>query len=194
MGKSNLIPFVRNNLDVLFIGLNPAKGSSRNKHYFSVNQAFWNQLFSAGLIKSIIDKSNADDIVFGSTKINCNNYQFGITDLVTKIAESNSQKIKPTDEDCKILKETIIKIKPRTAVILHGKVLDRFISYLGFEPPESNTGYIGELIDSCPTSFFNIAFPHGNSIKSEKKIIRYKELKNFLMKTHPNKKYSAFGR
>lgn len=60
MEKSKLVPFVRENLDILFVGLNPAKGSSYNCHYFSVNQAFWNQLYDAGLITARIDKASAD--------------------------------------------------------------------------------------------------------------------------------------
>ncbi len=32
MEKSKLVPFLRPNLDILFVGLNPAKGSSDNGH------------------------------------------------------------------------------------------------------------------------------------------------------------------
>lgn len=186
MQKSSLIPFVRNNPDILFIGLNPAKGSSIKKHYFSVNQAFWNQLYSSGLIIEKVDKCHADDSVFGSNKINYKNWQFGITDLVTQIAESNSTRIKPQHTDCEAMYKLIIKTKPKTAVILHGKVLNIFIKYLGYIPPDSNTGKIGKLITSCSTNFFNIAFPHGNSINSESKILRYKELLKFLEKPYSN--------
>jgi hypothetical protein len=70
MEQSSLVPFVRKNLDILFVGLNPAEGSSRNGHYFSVNQAFWNQLYEAGLITKFADKLNADNLIFGSNKYN----------------------------------------------------------------------------------------------------------------------------
>jgi len=137
-------------------------------------------------IKSSIEKlKNHDNIVFGYNRINYKNWQFGITDLITKFAESNSQKVKPSLEDCKILQETLTRFQPRTAVILHGKVLDTFITHLGYEPPESNSGYMGELIDPCTTSFFNIAFPHGNTITSKDKIKRYRELMRFLEKNAP---------
>lgn len=43
--------------DILFVGLNPAKGSSDNLHYFSINQAFWNRLYDAGLIIARVDNS-----------------------------------------------------------------------------------------------------------------------------------------
>lgn len=180
MNKSTLIPFIRENLDILFVGLNPAKGSSENGHYFSVNQSFWNQLLDSGLITKNIDKSIADDIVFGSTIFNYENWDYGMTDLMTEFAESDSKKIKPTIEDCKRLKETIKELKPSTVVILHSKVLREFLKYLEIKPIASNTGKVGRLIKNCDTTFFNIAFPHGNAITNESKIERYIELKEFL--------------
>lgn len=182
MKKSKLIPFLRPNLDILFIGLNPAKGSNDNGHYFSVNQAFWNQLHDAALITQSIDKAVADDIIFGNNKLNINSWQFGLTDLVTHIAESNSKKIKPTNEDCIKLKDDIFKYKPKIAVMLHKKVLKYFLRHLNKPTPISNTGALGQLIENCRTEFFNIAFPHGNSIASIDKVKRYQELKMELLK------------
>jgi hypothetical protein len=180
MHKSNLVPFLRKDLEILFIGLNPAEGSSRNRHYFSVNQAFWNQLHNSKLISQYVDKSTADDIVFGSNKINFSNWNYGITDLVIDIAESKSGLIKPTEKDCKLLKDTLIIFKPKTVVLLHGKVLKEFLKYLGYDIPVSNTGQMGPLIKSINTVFFNIAFPHGNAIPSDEKVKRYVELKEFI--------------
>lgn len=180
MQESTLIPFLRKNLDILFVGLNPAKGSSENGHYFSVNQAFWNQLYESELITKRVDKSNADKLIFGSNKYNYKNWDFGITDLITEIAESNSSKIKPKLEDLIRLEKVIKNYKPKTIVLLHGKVLMKFVNHLGYVVPESNTGKLGKLIESCDTTFYNIAFPHGNSITSESKIKKYTELKEFL--------------
>ncbi len=175
MEKSNLIPFLRKKLDILFIGLNPAKGSSENRHYFSVNQAFWNQLFDAGLITKEINKSKADERIFGDNNLNYKNWNYGITDLIPYIAESNSSKIKPTDEDLARLVQNIILYKPKTVVLLHGKVLDKFKN-----GEKTNTGKIGKLIKNCDTMFFNIAFPHGNAINSERKVERYIELREYI--------------
>lgn len=182
MEKSNLVPFFRHDLDILFVGLNPAKGSNDNGHYFSVNQAFWNQLYDAELIKRPIDKLIADNIIFGSTSLNFNNWQYGITDLVTKYAESDSSKIAPTNDDCTKLLNDIQKFKPKTAILLHGKVLSNLCDYLGRTTPKANTGKLGQLIKNCKTEFYNIAFPHGNAISSVDKVIRYKELKKELLK------------
>ena len=182
MEKSNLVPFLRKNLDILFVGLNPAEGSSRNRHYFSVNQAFWNQLYHSGLITEYIDKASADETVFGSNKINVNHCNYGITDLVIEIAESNSGAVKPTDKDSLRLKNTIISFQPKTVVLLHGKVLREFVNYLGYMVPASNTGRMGKLIKSIDSMFFNIAFPHGNAITSDEKVKKYLALKDFITK------------
>lgn len=135
MEQSTLVPFVRKNLDILFVGLNPAKGSSRNRHYFSVNQAFWNQLYDAGLITTRVDKANADEIIFGSTNKNFQNWAYGVTDLVTNLAESNSSKIKPTHQNCEKLRDTIYNFAPKTVILLHGKVLDKFLSFWSWPEP-----------------------------------------------------------
>ena len=180
MEKSNLVPFVRKNLDILFIGLNPAKGSSQKRHYFSVNQAFWNQLYSSGLIISPVDKSNADEIIFGAVGNNFHGWSFGITDLITEIAESDSSKIKPSPNDCETLSGLIQKLSPKVAILLHRKVLENFLSFVSCPLPTTNSGQVGTIIANCPTMFFDIAFPHGNAISSQEKIIQYQKVKHYL--------------
>jgi G:T/U-mismatch repair DNA glycosylase len=182
MEKSNLIPFLRRGLDILFIGLNPALGSSRNKQYFSVVQSFWDQLYRSGLITQYVDKSIADELIFGLTDYNFNNWNFGITDLVTSVAESNSRKVEPTHNDTQNLKRTIEDYSPRVVIILHGKVLKKFLEYIGIPVPESNSGYMGNILAGHPTVFYNIAFPHGNTITSSEKIERYREVKEYLLR------------
>jgi hypothetical protein len=182
MDKSNLIPFTRQNLEILFIGLNPAKGSSDNRHYFSVNQAFWNQLNDAGLITERVNKLVADNIVFGGNDINYRGWSYGITDLITEVAESDSGKIKPTVEDCRRLEREIRKYKPRTAILLHGKVTNTFLPYFGIKPVRANHGQIGKILENCHTMFYSIAFPHGNNIPTKEKVEKYRAVKNYLLK------------
>lgn len=184
MEKSVLYPFIRSNLDILFVGLNPAKGSNQNGHYLSVNQAFWNQLFESGLITSPVDKMDADDIVFGSSGINFMGWQYGITDLVVEIAESDSRKIKPTQRDCVRLRDSIDDFKPKAVVLFHGLVLKKFLTFLGYNIPKANSGRLGKLIENSNSYFFNIAFPHGNAITSKEKVRRYVELKNDIEKIY----------
>lgn len=180
MEQSQLIPFVRTNLHILFVGLNPAVGSSRNKHYFSVNQAFWNQLYGAGLITSRVDKSNADALIFGDNTRNYDAWKYGITDLIPAIAKSDSGKVVATQENCKALANLIREHTPKTVVLLHSKVCKHFLKFLGHPVSASNSGSLGKLIPNCPTQFFDIAFPHGNSVTSESKVQNYKRVKEYL--------------
>jgi len=189
MEKSNLVPFIRHDLEILFVGLNPAKGSSDNRHYFSVNQAFWNQLFDAGLITKKVNKLEADEIVLGSNEINYNGWSYGITDLVPDIAESDSGKVKPTEAHCKKLKDQIQKYKPKVVIFLLKKVSKKFLRYLGKPPVKANHGKIGQVLENVPTIFYAIAFPHSNNIPSIEKIEKYKEVKNFLINNQQNTLY-----
>lgn len=181
MEQSTLIPFVRKNLDILFVGLNPAKVSSRNRHYFSVNQSFWNQLYESGLIIIPVDKSNADEKIFGNTALNFHGWSFGITDLVPSFAESDSKKIKPDRTDCENLAVLIQDISPKAVILLHSKVIKYFLGYLNYPLPSTNAGQIGNIIPGCSTKFFNIAFPHGNAIPSREKVENYKKVKQYLI-------------
>jgi len=181
MEQSKLKPFLRQTLDILFVGLNPATGSSRNEHYFSVNQAFWNQLFDSGLITKNFDKSLADRSIFGNNEYNFNNWQYGITDLIFEIAESNSSIVKSDSAYGKRLINVVIKYKPLTVILLHSKVVKTVIKYLGIQEPYANSGEMGKIIPGSDSFFFNIAFPHGNTIASLEKIERYKEVKSYLV-------------
>lgn len=182
MEKSTLVPFLRENLSILFVGLNPVKGSNQNGHYFSVNSAFWNQLFESGLINKQVDKLSADIEIFGKNEKNHNKWEFGITDLITEIAESDSSKIKPTLKNFEFLINQIELYKPKTVVLLHKKVLDSFNKNLFLSKSiQVNEGNVGKLIKGVDTTFFSIAFPHGNTFTSKSKIEKYTELKQFLI-------------
>ena len=174
-----LYPFVRPGLDMLIVGLNPGGTSSQKGHYFSSNSALWNQLYDSGLITRPVDKNVADDLVFGSSKINANGWEYGITDLVNYYAESDSRKVNPTRENCKDLMQTILKYKPRVVVLLHCKIIKHFVKdFLGKEDVEY--GNLGQLIDGSDTVFFNVPFPSGNAITSEVKVELYKQIKETL--------------
>jgi hypothetical protein len=98
------------------------------------------------------------------------------------VAESDSRKIEPTEQDCQKLEREITKYKPRAAILLHGKVTKAFLPYLGMKPVRANYGRIGQIIENCPTMFYSIAFPHGNNIPSKEKVEKYKEVKDYLSK------------
>lgn len=174
-----IYPFIREELDILFVGLNPANTSSKKGHYFSTNPAFWNQLYMAGLITEPVNMNTADDIVFGSSDINYKKCQYGVTDLVNYLAESNSSKVRPTIKNCIELEQNILEYKPKIVILMHSKVIKYFVkNYKGKYKVEY--GCLGKLIDGCNTIFYNVPFPHGNAIKSEMKVELYKEIKERL--------------
>ncbi len=180
MKGSNLVPFVREGLDILFVGLNPANGSNKNKHYFSVNQAFWNQLFGAGLITEEVDKLCADVEIFGKNEKNYKEWSYGITDLVRDVVDSNSKNIKPSDDDCKYLKEKIKKNAPKVVVFLHSKVKKSFLAYMGVKFDKNKYGKIGRIIENCSTMFYVVPFPIDSHHDKETKIGYYKAIKGYL--------------
>ncbi|MCH7664183.1 MAG: hypothetical protein IH859_09995 [Chloroflexi bacterium] len=180
MISSTLQPFIRKNLDILFVGLNPSFGSSEKGHYFSVKQSLWNQLYQSRLITISIDKVYADEVVFGSTKINFHGWSYGITDLVSEIAESDSRKIRTNTQHCVDFEQLIRKYRPGVAILLHKKVLKAFSEYLGIITPRANQGQLGNLLHGCSTIFYSIAFPHGNNIPDQKKIEKYLLIKKVL--------------
>lgn len=171
MTPSRLKPFLRDGLDILFVGLNPATGSDTNGHYFSVRSDFWDQLFQSGLIARKVDKSNADDAVFGSNLVNANRWNYGITDLVTEHVESDSAKVKPTRQQCAALAEIINKHGPRAVVILGRKVRDHLDRYYG-----AGWGQLwGQLPMPGPHApfFFAVPFPHNNNVGTQRKVDIY---------------------
>ena len=174
-----LHPIIRPGLDMLIVGLNPGGTSSQKGHYFSANSALWNQLYESELITRPVDKNDADEHVFRSSRINANGWVYGITDLVNYLAESDSRKVNPTREHCKDLMQTILEYKPKVVVLLHGKIIKHFVKgFLGKEDVEY--GNLGKLIDGLDTVFFNVPFPHGNPITSEAKVELYKQIKDTL--------------
>ena len=86
----NLKPFIKHNLEILFIALNPPEISNEIGHYFSKVPNFWNQLFLSGLITRNVKKETADELIFGSNKYNYKNWNYGIVDLVPNIIETSS--------------------------------------------------------------------------------------------------------
>lgn len=182
MENATLKPFIRYGLDILFVGLNPAIVSNHKGHYFSVRQSLWTQLYEAGLITLKVDKDTADEIIFGDTKFNLNRFNYGIIDLVSNVAESDSSTIRPTPCDCRKLEQIIREYQPRVVIILHNKVRRIFVTrFLKKGKFRSNHGCMGQLLNDCNTIFYSIAFPHGTNIKDEEKIRLYREVKNYII-------------
>lgn len=151
-------------MDVLFVGLNPASASAERQHYFSTTGHFWYRLYDSGLITRVLGCSNvdgyADELVFGQTTYNAHNWSYGITDLVRTVVETNSRNVKPTSEDCKAFCDNIRTFRPRTVVLMGGKVYDSFIRCCRLSRQVSNEyGNKGRLLAGCDTIFFYVPFP-----------------------------------
>ena len=180
--ESNLKPFIRYNLDVLFVGLNPPRQSNSNGHYFSGKQSrFFHLLYKSGLITIDIEKSTADQKIFGDTVFNFNGKNYGVVDLVPDKVETNSGKVKPTSEHLSNLIDKITKYTPMIICVIHSKVRDAFnkskdpriIGKLTY----GNSGY---LLKNCQTLFFLNYFPNGNNVPDPPKIKIFNEIKLLL--------------
>jgi hypothetical protein len=177
--------FLRDNLDVLFIALNPPLQSNNNGHYFSNNghyfsgrrSSFFKQLYLSGLIVENIDKSIADDLIFGENKYNYKNKEFGVIDLKPLVTETNSNKVKVKKEDTELLISRIKRYKPKNVCIIHSDVMKHFRKATGIK---LIYGYNGKVLEDLDTEFYCNYFPNGNNIKTEQKVKIYVELKNSL--------------
>ena len=143
----NLKEYIYNEMDILFLALNAPETSNANAHWFSRNLSFWNLLFKSGLItQKIKDPLKGDEIVFGSSKINYNQWIYGVTDLNNELVETNSQHV---SIDTKHLNR-ILKILERNHVkklcLMHSKVGECIRNSGKLTDVQNNRyGYIGKI-------------------------------------------------
>lgn len=180
-GKINLDhkKFLRKGLDVLFVALNPPQQSNSNGHYFSGNSSgFFKLLYRSGLITYNVDKSCADEKIFASTEYNYKNAQYGVTDLVFDMLETNSGKVKVKQYHIDNLINKIQELNPRIVCIIHAKVRDEINKSLS--RPMIDYGKCGKLIDGCDSIFFQNYFPNGNNISDSTKIKIFQQMKELI--------------
>jgi hypothetical protein len=176
----NLKPFMRPNLDVLFVALNPPMQSNNNGHYFSGEQSrFFDLLYFSGLITERLPKANADEIVFGSTSVNFKGKEFGVVDLVEHLVETDSGKVKPTRQDTSFLLQRIRQFEPRFVCVIHSKVRDALNAHPDVIAP-LDYGVWGPVLKGSPSRFVLNYFPNGNSVPDEPKLAIYKTLRDAL--------------
>jgi len=135
----NLKSFVRPNLDVLFVALNPAGQSHENGHYLSGSHSrFYKLLTQSGLLTEPVDRLVADEIVFGGTALNYQNRSSGVIDLVPDLVETNSRFVRTNREHASALLRQVRTCSPRFLCVIHRKVmrtLDRYPTWLRACPP-----------------------------------------------------------
>lgn len=184
-----LTPFERPDLDILFVGLNPAEESNRNGHYFSVKSSLWEQLAIAGLITEPLHFDErwrtADRVVFGSTKINYRGWSYGVTDLLPDVVNSDSSAVSPKWHHGEELIRRVALLKPRMAIVLHAKVakcIERVLrtSLIGSSPTIEGFGSTSVKVRDCRTVIARVPFPHGTKYSYSQIARVYSELKNEL--------------
>lgn len=170
--------YLKENLDVLFIALNPPVQSNSNGHYFSGSQStFFKQLYLSGLITEDIDKAIADELVFGGNKYNYKNKNYGVIDLLSYVEETNSGNVMVKNTDILSLIEKIKKYKPKNVCIIHSRVMKSLPKII---KRNFQYGYNGKLFDDIETELYCNYFPNGNPISTETKLSIYAELKDKL--------------
>lgn len=173
----NLKPYLRRDLDVLFVALNPSKQSNSNAHYFSgQNSRFFRLLGLSGLTTREVPKATADEIVFGGVSENVIGAAFGVVDLVEGTVDSNSANIRPTADDVSKLVSRIREFEPKFACIIHSKVLSAFNRWAGADSP-IDYGYSGRVLLGCATEFMVNYFPNGSNIRDAPKLEIFGELR-----------------
>ena len=180
MAAANLQPFLRPNLDVLFVALNPPIESNVNGHYFSGrNSRFFDLLYLSGLTTKNLPKSEADEAIFGATTFNHKGCEFGVVDLAEDVVQTNSGKVRPTREHVNLLFARFRRFDPRFVCVIHSKVrdaLNRHPDFLG----QLQYGIGGPLLLQSKSLFALNYFPNGNSISDDKKLNIFRALRNAL--------------
>lgn len=180
MAAANLRRFLRPQLDVLFVALNPPIESNENGHYFSGKRSrFFDLLYLSGLTTKDLCKSEADEIVFGSTSINHNHCEFGVVDLVEDVVQTNSGRVRPTTQHVDLLFSRLHQFNPRFVCVIHHKVrkaLNRHPDITG----ELMYGFCGPLLLRCASVFVLNYFPNGNNLRDDKKLDIFRALRDAL--------------
>jgi G:T/U-mismatch repair DNA glycosylase len=179
MAEARLKPYLRTDLDVLFIGLNPPEQSNSNGHYFSGKQSrFFELLAASGLITRRIPRACADETVFGTTEINYKGASFGVVDLVSGLVETKSEKVSVTREVIDHLVSQVRYVSPRFACVIHAKVWKGLNRHGGLVRPLSY-GLCGLSLKNCATQFVVNYFPSA-MVSDDTKISIFRLLRDRL--------------
>lgn len=204
----NLKEYIYKEMDILFLALNAPETSNANAHWFSRNLSFWNVLLKSGLItQPINDSLNGDENVFGSSKINYNQWIYGVTDLNNELVETNSQNVsietKHLDRILKILESNHVK----KLCLMHSKVGKCIRNSDKLKEVQNNRyGYIGKIGETLvyEVPFHNAAIankeqyyqllidatePNQENISKQEKnkvALKNKPEKEFILPSHGN--------
>lgn len=181
MPVSNLRPFLRPGLDILFVALNPPVQSNEKGHWFSGQQScFFDLLFKSGLITEYVDKRVADVIVFGGTEINLRHANYGVVDLVGNVVETNSTNVKPTKQDVDRLIAQVLDARPKIVCVIHSKVRTALNRYANLARP-LEYGNCGALLHGSGARFVLSSFPNGSNIPESQRLLIFGAMREQLM-------------
>lgn len=182
MSSVNLKPFLRPNLDVLFVALNPPEQSNANGHYFSgKGSRFFHLLYLSGLLISDVPKNAADDMVFGSTAVTVGGLEFGVVDLMEEVVETSSARVRPERLHVDGLVSRVRTFDPRYVCVIHSKVRDA-LNASGCLVAPLSMGVCGALLPGSPAIFVMNYFPNGNGIRDNIKLQIFRELRDELLR------------
>ena len=180
MSQMKLRPFIRPRLDVLFVALNPSEQSNDRGHYFSGKQSrFFKLLGLSGLTVEEVDRTVADDIVFGGNALNYKGADFGVTDLVDDLVKTDSSDVVVERRHVDQLLARIRGFEPRFICVIHSKVRDE-LNRSGDLAASLEYGFCGQLLAGCKAEWVFNYFSNGNNIPDEKKLAVYRQLKEKL--------------
>ena len=175
-----LTSYLRLHLDILFVGLNPPTQSNDNGHYFSgSNSRFFHLLYRSGLVTADLPKSNADEIVFGLTRVNYKSCSYGVVDLVEDIIQTDSRKVRPKPEHVGSLLGKVCEYEPRFVCVIHCKVRKALNSRSYLTKP-LGYGICGPLLRGSDSNFVLNYFPNGNNLADERKLEIFRALRDAL--------------
>lgn len=182
----NLKEYIHPEMDILFLALNAPQISNANAHWFSNNLSFWNVLYNAGLIsQAIFDCVEGDEKVFGSNKINFQNYTYGVTDLNNEVVETNSNKVIIEKRHLERIKKILENHKVARLCLMHSTVGKAFRnSGLLINTTSARYGLIGYISETAvyEVPFHNASVPekvqyyelliYGEVLKENSKILK----------------------
>ncbi len=165
---------------LVLIGLNPTKEAIKNQAVFSRDEAFWNLLISAGILKNtikLLDLKKRASAAFLTQ--NHSDYSLGFADLLPLIDETDSKKVKVPKGSVEELFRATPNLKNAKRIALLGqKVVDAFskeyesnlnkwdsIDKVG---DKKQFGSIGKIeIEGNEIEVFAMPFPVNNSIEKK---------------------------
>lgn len=180
MADVTLHPFLREGLDVLFVALNAPAQSNANAHWFSGQKSrMYELMYRGGLLTRQVQKSNGDEVIFGSTSANYKGAQFGMVDLVEDVVETNSSNVVAGQNHVDSLVRRIRTLRPRFVCVMHSGVREALNKYAGLSRP-LDYGMCGAILPGSDAQFVLNYFPNGNPVPDTKKIAIFGALRDAL--------------